>query len=248
MLKKLLALLLALVMVFSLAACGSTEDDSQGDNNGTNIDVNGDNNDNNDNNDNSNEGTSADNTDNGKEDQNNGFSVGTIQGNRYESDFIGLAFSCPPGWTMLTAEQIQQRNEQTLGMIGDDYAQAIQNASIVYEMAAASSNQTDNISINLEKLSGVYVAITAKEYLELSEAGLKQALQNMGMIDVETEIDTVFIAGQKRDCVRVTAQYNGIPVYEVVAAIKCGEYIANIAVATWNDNVCDQILGLMQAK
>lgn len=199
MFKKVIALVLAMLMLAGLAACGTGAPKKE-------------------------------------------FTLGTITGNKYENSFIGIACNLPSDWSMLTQEEVKAQNEQALGMMGEEYANAIANATIIYEMFATHENMTDTVNVNMEKLTGAAAALNEEAYAKLSIESLKSALESMGLTVTSATVGTVSFAGKDRTCINIEGEFMGIPVYEVVVCMKCGNYMAVISTCTWSANTCDQIL------
>ena len=49
------------------------------------------------------------------------FALGTVSGEQYQNDFIGLSFTLPENWGFYTTEEIMQLNQATADMAGEDY-------------------------------------------------------------------------------------------------------------------------------
>ena len=245
--KKLLAILLALTMIFAFAACGSTpsEDDVRGEQNvnTTEASTPADNDANAPSEDATNtpagdtvdtpteEATEAT-TENTTEAQ---FSLGAVEGLNYENKFIGIGCNLPSDWTFYTDEQIRELNNIATDYIGEDFKEAIANAAIVYDMYAHSNDQLKNINVNLEKVNAVTLAmIDLADVYKQNEALVKQSLENMGYTNITFDYGTVMIEDETFACMRTTAQYNGVTMYQLCFATKCNGYIANFTIATFN--------------
>ena len=253
--KKLLAILLALTMIFAFAACGSTpdEDEVRGDQNVNTTQAS----------DPAEDNTTApsgdvtdtpagDITDTPADETTNApeadvtepeFSLGAVEGLNYENKFIGIGCNLPSDWTFYTDEQIRELNNLTADLAGEDYVEAMKNASVIYDMYAASKDQFKNINVNLEKVEPIALSmVDLADIFEQNEAMIKQTFENMGYTNITFEHGTVMIENESFACMRSTAQINGIAMYQLCFATKCNGYIANFAITTFNENTVDDIL------
>lgn len=218
--KKILALVLAVAIVFVFTACAENKD-IRGDQtvNGSIVE------------DNNSASSEAE------------FSLGSTDGLTYENKFIGLGCELDSGWAFYTDEQIKQLNNVVTDMAGEEYAEAMKNASIVYDMYAVSNNQMDNINVNLEKINAVQLAVLdiAQNFKNVFPT-LKQSLENMGYTNISYEVGTLKIGDRDFTSLNTTAQINDINMYQTIIAVKCNGYLANITVTTFNDNNVSDIL------
>lgn len=203
--KRITAMLLAVLMLFTLAACQSDKT------------------------------------------ENRTFATGTVTGNKYVNTYAGISCELDMAWTFLTDEEIRKNNEEALGIVGDEYADVLANADYIEDMMATYSNQTDTININLEKMTGLNLLLSEEEYAKLSMDTLKGSLESMGMTDVELTAGKETFAGAEHAYIAVTAQYEGIPVYERIVIVKCAVHMMVIAVCTWQADGCKAILDQFKA-
>ena len=213
--KRVLALLIVLMVVFSFAACGADQEDVRGEqiNNGS-----------------ATAGSDAE------------FSLGDTEGLTYENKFIGIGCTLENGWSFYSDEQIKQINNAAKDMAGDEYAEEMKNAELVYDMFATDANQRNNMNVNLQKVNVVTLATyDAEKSFRSQFDSLKQALENMGYTDVAFEIGNIQVAGKDYVCLNISAQINGVNMYQKMIAIKCKGYIATITVSTLLEDTTEAI-------
>lgn len=171
------------------------------------------------------------------------FSLGNTKGLVYENKFIGIGCSLDSGWSFYTDEQIKQLNNVASDMAGDAYKEAIKNAQIIYDMFATSSNQLDSININLEKLSALQLAALdiTKNY-DAQFPTIKQAYENMGYSNIFYETKNISIGSKKIPAMCITAEINGIKLYQKTFSIKCNGYLANASITTYNEDLTEQLI------
>ena len=172
-------------------------------------------------------------TDGGKQTGGDELSLGEVAGNKYESEFIGIGYTLPEGWEFYTDEEIAELNNYTGNLAGKDYQDLIKNASIVYDMMAASPSQTDNVVVTLEKKPQAAIdKLNLAASFEASFSVVKSTYENMGYKNVSHEVTTITISGKTVTCMHVSATYAGMTMNQTSIMFKCNGYIATIAVTT----------------
>lgn len=171
------------------------------------------------------------------------FSLGEAKGLTYENKFIGIGCTLDSDWTFYTDEQIKELNNISSDVAGDDLKEILENASIVYDMAAGRSNGLDNINVNLEKMNAITLAaLDLAENYETAYSLVEESYVNMGYTDISHEITTAKIDGEDHTALRITAEINGMKLYQKLISIKCSGYLANITVSTYEEDTVDAIL------
>ena len=216
--KKLFALLLAIVALLSFASCGEKADDIRGDQTGTPV-------------------SSADASSDAA------FSAGATNGLTYESKFIGIGCKLNDEWTFYTDEQIRELNNATADLAGDEYKEMLENATVIYDMFASHSNQVDNININLEKVNPLTLAtIDLEQNFKNLFSTMEQTLGNIGYTNVQCSTGKVTIDGKDFTCMNIVSELGGMKMYQTSVAIKCNGYLASITISTFGENKVSDIL------
>ncbi len=212
--KRFLAFLLVLIMSVSLIAC-SEEDDVRGD-------------------------VSGNDEGNTKEES---FSLGTSSGGVYTNGFIGIGCKLDDDWTFYDDEQIKELNNFTTSLAGEDFAEAVADAEIIYDMYASKADGT-NIVVNLEKTNAAQQALisTEKYFNETTIKSLTDTLENMGCENITPEKATVKIGNKDFHALRITSEMYGISMNQLSVVIKCSGYFASICITTINEDATDEIL------
>lgn len=174
------------------------------------------------------------------------FGIGSTTENTYRNEFIGIQCTLNLDWTFMSDAEIRTQNEATLGVMGDDYASALANASLIYDMMAYHSNATDTLGVVLEKLSGTNLLISEEQYLTASMNSAVGSLQSMGISVTAAEIVKVQFAGAEHYALTIEGNYAGFAIYECLVVVKCDGYIAAITACTWDTNTCMEILDRFQ--
>lgn len=182
------------------------------------------------------------------DDASEAFSLGSSQGSVYKSEFIGIGCEVDATWTLYDDAQIRELNQLTMDAMSDEYAAALENAQIVYDMYAMDTTTGNSINVNLENLGLLYGAtLSEADYVDLSLTSIKDALGSMGMENITAQATTVTMAGKERSAIQVQGSMAGISLYETVVCIKCGSYMACITVATMGSDQTADLLAKFYA-
>ena len=155
------------------------------------------------------------------------FTLGTVEGNVYENTFIGIGCTLGSDWTYYSDEKIREINNAAASLAGEEFRQMMANATVVYDMYAAHSNQINTVVVNLEKVDKVQLAVLdLEENLKNTIPALKQSLGNMGFTNFITEIGKVKIGDTDVVCLNVTSSLGEFKMYQTLVTIKCNGYLA----------------------
>ncbi len=168
--------------------------------------------------------------------------MGSSQGGKYENKFLGIGCQLDENWTFMTDEEIREQNQLTSDVLGEEYQQQLENATVIYDMMATHSNGTSTVNVNMEKLSGAANLLSEKAYVEGSTDALKKALEDAGMENVQLKGVELTFAGEKHYGVQIEGEFSGIKCYEALACVKRGGYMACITACTWQEDGTQAIL------
>lgn len=237
--KKILSLALTCALLLALAACGSNGKDVQGSvtpNSAVSSAVDSQPEDS------SEPASQPEDSSQPEESSNVELELGTVTSNHYENSFIGIGCDFGSEWTFKTDEEIRELNESVLGMLDEEYAEAVQKANNVYDMYATHENGTDTVNIIFQKLSGAQLLISESDYAEASKDSVGDALESMGMTGITIETGTQDFAGEEHTNITVEGEYSGIKVYERMVCLKRKGYIVNVTVCTWQTDSTQDVL------
>ena len=163
------------------------------------------------------------------------FALGEVAGSKYESEFIGLGFTLPEGWNFYTDEEIAEMNNYVGDIAGQDYRDLLKNATVIYDMAAASPSQTDNVMVTLEKKpNSMLKNLNLAQTLEASFSVVKSSMENMGYRNLTHEVTTLTIDGETFTAMHITGTLSGMTMRQTSIVIKCNGYLASLAVTTFD--------------
>lgn len=171
------------------------------------------------------------------------FSVGKVDGLVYENAFIGIGCKLDSNWTFSSDEEIRQINNIAADIIGEEYQQTLENAEIVYDMAAVHVNGLDNINVNLQKANPQQLAaLDLNAHYETQFDMLRDAFENMGYTNIRLEVGQVTIGGENLPVLFNRADIGAYTICQVCIAIKCNGYLANVTVSTFDETTLEDLL------
>lgn len=235
MMKKLAAILLVLLMVLSLAACGGTK--------GTDADTQDD--------------TTP--TEQGTDDVEAGddaaeqvtFQRGTVEDSTYRNESLGIQLTMDENWLFFDDEQLSQ----LLGLVQDSFddedikAQLEQGGS-VYDMYVRNETDFSSINITVQDLESLGAGdIDEDSYADISLKQMPDMLAAAGMTVTNIEKATVDFAGAPHTALRIAATVGDeqTPVYETLVLQKCGTCIVTITCATYLEDTSADLVAMFQA-
>ena len=218
--KKILALLLAGVMIFSVIGCSKEDEDVKGKIKGNNKQE--------------------------EEMEDKEVSVMDTLGNTeeavYENEYLGIGFTLPSNWVFYTDEQINEMNGIVQDAVDEDMAQIMEDEQLIYDMIAQETTG-NNVNVVIEKAkTSAIEKMDEKAYFEQSRDTATEGLEQMGFSIIETEIASMNFVGEKHATLSVVCSMNGITLYEKMVCMKVGSYFACVTATAINDDVTDDIL------
>lgn len=171
------------------------------------------------------------------------FSLGKTSGKVYTNDFIGIGLRLGDDWSFYNDDQIKEINNVTKDVAGEDFAELMENASIIYDMYATNDSKLNNININLEKMdNATLAALNIEENYKSAFPYVEEALGNMGYENLSYTISPVEVDGRTLDAIHITGEINGINFYQTAFSVKCNGYLANVTISTMFDDTSDELL------
>ena len=171
------------------------------------------------------------------------FSLGTVEGLKYENKFIGIGCELDTGWSFKTEEEIRELNNFTQDMMDKDLQEALKNATVVYDMMAMGPNQADNIIVNLEKVPNArLMTLDLAKNCETLFPSVESSLKNVGYTNITHSIETVKVGGKDFTAMKLQASLYGASMYQTNFFVKCNGYLASVAITTMGINNVDNLL------
>ena len=101
-------------------------------------------------------------------------SRGSVNGDVYTSEYLGLSFTKPSSWVYSTDEEIAAAmNLGAEKLLGENFKDALENNPSVYDMMVADTVTRTNINVGFENLTKTFSSnITVDQYIQALEAQL----------------------------------------------------------------------------
>lgn len=220
--KKWIGLFLAVSLAFTFCACGKGGDSAEGEKDVVK--------------------TASDVLDD-MESMPEGFSLGRVEDDVYQNDFIGIGYQLDKYWSFYDEDQIKQLNSLAMEKAGEDIEETILDATIFYDMYATDNRQLNNITVSLEKIDATQLEnMSIADNFAAVAPTAKEGLINMGYEDVNYELTTVEVDGQTLDALRTTSVISGMNMYQTVFQKKCDGYLASITITVYSEDTTAQLL------
>ncbi|MDO4732269.1 MAG: hypothetical protein Q4B50_01965, partial [Bacillota bacterium] len=109
------------------------------------------------------------------------FSLGRVEGNTYENEFLGIGCTLDSSWTFFSQEELSALNNAAEDMLPADFTESAAEAEQLYAMYALGENQMDVISINLEKADNEIIEkLDLRKNYEKAAALLMDGYEQLG--------------------------------------------------------------------
>lgn len=167
------------------------------------------------------------------------YSFGEINGNVYESEFIGIGVELDESWTFSSREEILEMNGFVLDQIDEDLAEELENASIIHDMVANSPMR--NININLEKASSSNADVDAMYDATLPY--LEELYESMGAENIDYRITEIEFGGKTQKAIVGSVTVYGIGMSQASVVVPCNGYYASISITAANESEVEELIG-----
>lgn len=231
--KKITAMLLTLLMLLTMAACGQKEPEQTG---GT-VEP----------------GATPDQSVTGQVDaaEQGGETpeLGAVNGGTYTNTFAGIGCTLDETWVFYTEEQIAEINGfLTEGTSDEDMKKLMEENQSVQDMYATSTDGLMTMNVVFQNMGLLFgTTMSAHEYAELSAQQLPDAMSTYGFENVAAAVTTTEFAGADCPAVALTATVQDTPMYELVICLKQGNYIYCVTLCSYTEDVTAQMAALFYA-
>lgn len=165
--------------------------------------------------------------------------IGQVKGNTYNNEYFDIKISLDDNWTFYNDEQIAQISGIALDSMGDDFAEIVEEAGVLYLMYAMDAESGNNITATAEKGADGY---TAEEILDLQVENLPALYESMGATDVVINPGTTKVGGKKIVSCDAQCQIYGMTLNQKLLIITRNDYVIALTVTAMNDGDIDTIL------
>lgn len=172
--------------------------------------------------------------------------LGVFDGSTYVNEFLGIQCQLDENWTIATDEELGQLSGLTADAITDEaIAEQLRNSGIAYALYATADEGLVTMNIVFENLGLLYGTVLDEEtYASLSVEQLATALESTGLENVTAETTTVSFAGADHAAIMVHASVSGVDFYEQLVCMKVKSYIAVVTVGSFQEDITSDLLAM----
>jgi hypothetical protein len=160
------------------------------------------------------------------------FEIGSVDDNVYTSNFSGITFTAPDGWSFSSEEEILQMMNLGSSVLSDKaqlYTEIAQQTTI-YDMMASNATTGDNVIVLYENLnaygSGVADAYDVDTYIDVLDSQM-ESLASSGITFEKKDSGKVTLSGREFSKVEFDTTYEtyGYTAKQAYYIAKEGDYI-----------------------
>lgn len=176
------------------------------------------------------------------------FQRGSVEGQTYSSEFLGLTCTAPEEFRYLSDQEIAQLNDIALDSITDsglakEMRQRLEEGSQVQDMYLMTEDGRHWISITVDQVTDGKSEVDMDAFVANGVTQAEEAYGAIdGMEDVVSAAQTATFLGKEYDSILTTATYNGFPAQSLQVCIPVGRYIC---VVTFTSYVEEQTAEMM---
>ncbi len=221
--KKLLAILMCAMLLFTLAACGGGDNNGDGNDSGINA---------------NNGGALSENLGDSSDTNEEPVKIsrGTITGDAYANEFLGITFTKPSEWNYLSDAEIADTiNIGQDALDFGDIEKALAEKATVYDMAAMDNLYGNSVMVCYENtLVSGGSEISADDYADI----LRTNLENQTALDYTFESEGKAFLGNTEfvRCV-FSAETNGVTLKQAYYVKTMGKYAVTVITTMTNTDI-----------
>lgn len=176
--------------------------------------------------------------------------VGVKSEHSYANEFLGIMASFSDAWYVLNDEETVQAMGYVVDSLdNEELAAQLSNNGVVCDLYALTlDNSGDNLNIQIENLGFLYGMVMSEDaYYDAAVPQLEAGLGQLGMENIRVEKQVQDFAGSEHVCILVSGTYRGTPVYERMALVKAGSYMATVTAFSFDKARAADMLSLFEA-
>ena len=180
------------------------------------------------------------------------FSLGTVNGNSYENDFVGIRCDLPQAWTIYDEAQLAKM----IGLISDtftegDFEDLVEETGSSIIFYAENTSTLSSINITVADTESYDLAMS--DHKKLVDAMVEQMPEMMeqtystNITDINVEADTFSFCGEDTYGTYITASVYGAPIFQRQVIAVEGTYNITLTVCSYYEDSTMELLELFTA-
>lgn len=173
--------------------------------------------------------------------------LGTVDGSTYANETLGISCAFPEGWYVYNETDIAALNNLVTSVFDETaIAEAIKNsqAVIIFCASEPASISSLNINVSMNTLPGVDEETLINLALPQVKAQMEQTGVMQNIACTTAEID---FCGQKHTALNITAEAYGMPIYESLLYLPCGDCIYALTASTYQTDTTAELFSYFTA-
>ncbi|MBQ6947621.1 MAG: hypothetical protein IJN42_06190 [Clostridia bacterium] len=159
---------------------------------------------------------------------------GTTSDTKYENKSLGIGIALDETWTFTPKDKLAELAGLAADeILADDVAEMLKKANVVYDMQATAADGATNIILAYENVGAIYGAVLSESaYVDQALKGLETSLAGSAMTLISADKATYTIEGKNFVGIKIHSQANGVDIYQALVCIKAGNYMSSTTVTT----------------
>lgn len=176
------------------------------------------------------------------------FSLGTVSGNHYENDFVGIQCDLDSEWEIYDEEGIAQLT----GTLYDSFTEGeakkiIEESGSVMIFYAENPNNFSTINITVSDTKTYDMAMgDHKKLIDTMVEQMPELLEQSYMTDVSCTAETFSFCGEDNYGIYTTASVYELPLFERQVILVEGTYSITLTVCAYNQDTTMELMDLIQ--
>lgn len=243
--KKILALILSLAMVFTLAACGGTNTDPSTEPSESTAEPT--------------EAPTTESTEAPTEEPTEApteeptetptepsaelsAAMGGIDGATYTNEMFGITFQLPESWAFATEEELAVLSGLAESIYDETIVGALLDTGATpIVMCAMNGFGTSSVNMNVQMLTDALV-LSLDEYTSMTAEIMPSLLESSGMTVSNLETKQVSLAGEDRLGIAYDAEYGGVVMSQFIYYLAADGYLATVTITSPTAEEIDTII------
>lgn len=166
---------------------------------------------------------------------------GIIEGDVYTNELVQLGFQLPEGWCFASDSEIAQITGLTQDMIGEDMSKLLDQGLSAMVFYAFNDQGTSNVNMNVQKVPGVS-ALPMDTYTESVCDMIPNLMAQANMTVNSIEAREVEFAGETRLGIFYETEFSGAVLQQFSYYLASGDYLATVTVTCQDADEIPQII------
>jgi hypothetical protein len=167
------------------------------------------------------------------------FTRGVVSGDTYQSEFFGIKFSSPKGYTFADDATLAQKSGVSADVLASDKLRDAFEDHVICDMQVQSSNGS-SVSIMVEKAPNA--SMSEREYRDRGVEGLESGMRGTGAQILDKTDAPVTIGSSTFEGVDLSVSFKGREFVERQFVLKQGTYYGTVTITAQDAGQVDKLM------